>query len=65
MPSARSLCQDIEKAGTLDSAEVRQAVLDNEFYTMMGKVKCDKNLGREKVKKGGYVCVTWMIPSII
>jgi len=37
------LWQGIEKAGTLDSAKVRQAVLDNEFQTMMGKVKYDKN----------------------
>jgi branched-chain amino acid transport system substrate-binding protein len=29
------LWQGIEKAGTLDSAKVRQAVLDNEFQTMM------------------------------
>jgi branched-chain amino acid transport system substrate-binding protein len=33
----------IEKAGTLDSLKVRQAVLDNEFDTVMGKVKYDKN----------------------
>lgn len=37
------LWQSIEKAGTLDSAKVRQAVLDNEFQTMMGNVKYDKN----------------------
>jgi branched-chain amino acid transport system substrate-binding protein len=37
------LWQAIDKAGTLDSAKVRQAVLDNEFQTMMGKVKYDKN----------------------
>ena len=37
------LCQAIEKAGTLDSAKVRQAVLDNEFETVMGKVKYDRN----------------------
>jgi branched-chain amino acid transport system substrate-binding protein len=40
-----SLCQilwqAIEKAGTLDSAKVRQAVLDNEFDTVMGKVDYD------------------------
>lgn len=33
------LWQAIEKAGTLDSAKVRQAVLDNEFDTVNGKVK--------------------------
>jgi branched-chain amino acid transport system substrate-binding protein len=32
------LWQAIEKAGTLDSAEVHQAVLDSEFDTVMGKV---------------------------
>ncbi len=37
------LWQAIEKAGTLDSAKVRQAVLVNEFQTVMGKVKYDKN----------------------
>ncbi|MFZ0451615.1 MAG: amino acid ABC transporter substrate-binding protein [Desulfatiglandaceae bacterium] len=37
------LWQAIEKAGTLDSAKVRQAVLDNEFETVMGKVKYDKD----------------------
>ena len=41
------LCQilwtAIEKAGTLDSAKVRQAVLANEFETVMGKVKYDKD----------------------
>ncbi|MBE9573460.1 MAG: amino acid ABC transporter substrate-binding protein [Proteobacteria bacterium] len=37
------LWQAIEKAGTLDSAKVRQAVLDNEFQTVMGKVKYDQN----------------------
>jgi branched-chain amino acid transport system substrate-binding protein len=37
------LWQAIEKAGTLDSAQVRQAVLDNEFDTMMGKVDYDQN----------------------
>lgn len=36
------LWQSIEKAGTVDSAKVRQAVLENEFQTMMGKVKYDK-----------------------
>jgi branched-chain amino acid transport system substrate-binding protein len=36
------LFQAIEKAGTLDSAEVRQAVLDNEFDTVMGKVDYDE-----------------------
>ena len=37
------LWQSIEKAGTLDSAKVRKAVLDNEFQTVMGKVKYDAN----------------------
>ena len=41
-----ALCQvlweAIEKAGTLDSAKVRQAVLDNEFNTVMGKVDYDE-----------------------
>ena len=37
------LWQAIEKAGTLDSAKVRQAVLDNEFETVMGKAKYDKD----------------------
>ena len=37
------LWQGIEKAGILDSAKMRQAVLGNEFHTMMGKVKYDKN----------------------
>ena len=37
------LWQAIEKAGTLDSAKVRQAVLDNEFETVNGKVKYDKD----------------------
>ena len=37
------LWQAIEKAGTLDSAKVRQAVLDNEFETVMGKVNYGKN----------------------
>jgi branched-chain amino acid transport system substrate-binding protein len=37
------LWQAIEKAGTLDSAKVRQAVLDNEFLTVMGKVKYAEN----------------------
>ena len=32
------LWQAIEKAGKLDSAEVRRAVLDNEFNTVMGNV---------------------------
>jgi len=40
------LCQilwsAIEKAGTLDSAKVREAVLANEFDTVMGKVKYDE-----------------------
>jgi branched-chain amino acid transport system substrate-binding protein len=41
------LCQilwtAIEKAGTLNSAKVREAVLANEFETVMGKVKYDKD----------------------
>lgn len=37
------LWQAIEKAGSLDSAKVRQAVLANEFQTVMGKVKYDAN----------------------
>ena len=37
------LWQAIEKAGTLDSAKVRQAVLNNEFETVMGKVNYGKN----------------------
>ncbi|MCU0580716.1 MAG: amino acid ABC transporter substrate-binding protein [Desulfobacterota bacterium] len=37
------LWQAIEKAGTLDSAKVRQAVLATEFQTVMGKVKYDAN----------------------
>lgn len=37
------LWQGIEKAGTLDSAKVRQAILDNEFETVNGKVKYDKD----------------------
>lgn len=37
------LWQAIEKAGTLDSAKVRQAVLDNEFETVNGKVKYNKD----------------------
>jgi branched-chain amino acid transport system substrate-binding protein len=36
------LFQAIEKAGTLDTAKVRQAILDNEFNTTMGKVKYDE-----------------------
>jgi len=36
------LWQAIEKAGTLDSAQVRQAVLDNKFDTVMGKVDYDE-----------------------
>ncbi len=36
------LWQAIEKAGTLDSAKIRQAVLDNEFNTVMGKVDYDE-----------------------
>jgi branched-chain amino acid transport system substrate-binding protein len=37
------LWQAIEKAGTLDSAKVRQTVIDNEFQTVMGKVDYDQN----------------------
>ncbi len=37
------LWQAIEKAGALDSAKVRQAVLNNEFQTVMGKVEYDRN----------------------
>jgi branched-chain amino acid transport system substrate-binding protein len=37
------LWQAIEDAGTLDSAKVRQAVLDNKFDTVMGKVSYDKS----------------------
>jgi branched-chain amino acid transport system substrate-binding protein len=37
------LWQAIEKAGTLDSAKVRKAVLDNEFETVMGKVKYNQD----------------------
>jgi branched-chain amino acid transport system substrate-binding protein len=33
------LFQAIEKAGTLDQAKVREAMLANEFDTMMGKIK--------------------------
>ena len=36
------LWQAIEKAGTLDSASVRQAVLDGEFETVMGEVDYDE-----------------------
>ena len=40
------LSQAIEKAGTLDGAKVREAVLANEFDTMVGKVKFnDKGVG--------------------
>ncbi|MEW6663825.1 MAG: amino acid ABC transporter substrate-binding protein [Thermodesulfobacteriota bacterium] len=37
------LFQAIEKAGTLDGAKVRQAVLDNTFETVMGRVKYGPN----------------------
>ena len=37
------LFQAIEKAGTIDSATVRQAVLANEFDTVMGDVKYGSN----------------------
>jgi branched-chain amino acid transport system substrate-binding protein len=37
----QTLWQAIEKAGTLDDLKVRQAVLDNEFSTVNGKVKYD------------------------
>ena len=36
------LWQAVEKAGSVDSAKVRQAVLDNEFETVMGKVDYDE-----------------------
>jgi branched-chain amino acid transport system substrate-binding protein len=36
------LWQAVEKAGTLDSAKVRRAVLDNKFDTVMGKVDYDE-----------------------
>jgi branched-chain amino acid transport system substrate-binding protein len=36
------LWKAVEKAGTLDGAKVRQAVLANEFDTVMGKVKYDE-----------------------
>ncbi len=36
------LWQAVEKAGTLDGTKVRQAVLSNEFDTVMGKVKYDE-----------------------
>jgi branched-chain amino acid transport system substrate-binding protein len=36
------LWQAIERAGTLDGAKVRQAVLDNEFDTVNGKVDYDE-----------------------
>jgi branched-chain amino acid transport system substrate-binding protein len=40
------LSQAIEKAGTLDGAKVREAILANEFDTMVGKVKfSDKGVG--------------------
>lgn len=35
----QSLFQAVEKAGTLDSAKIRQAVVGNEFDTVMGKVR--------------------------
>lgn len=37
------LWQAIEKAGTLDGAKVRQAVLDGKFETVMGSVDYDEN----------------------
>jgi branched-chain amino acid transport system substrate-binding protein len=36
------LWQAVEKAGTLDGAKIRQAVLANEFQTVNGKVKYDE-----------------------
>ena len=39
---AQTLFQAIEKAGTLDSAKVRQAVLDNVFETVNGPVDYDE-----------------------
>jgi len=38
----QTLWQAIEKAGTLDSAKVRQVVLDNQFDTVNGKVDYDE-----------------------
>ena len=40
--NANILFQAIEKAGTLDGAKVRQAVLSNTFDTVMGKIKYDE-----------------------
>ena len=37
------LWQAIEKAGTLDGAKVRQAVLDGKYETVMGPVQYDQN----------------------
>jgi branched-chain amino acid transport system substrate-binding protein len=39
---AQTLFQAIEKAGTVDSAEVRQTVLDNTFMTVNGPVDYDE-----------------------
>jgi branched-chain amino acid transport system substrate-binding protein len=40
------LFQAVEKAGTVDGAKVREAVLANEFDTVMGKIKYnDKGIG--------------------
>jgi branched-chain amino acid transport system substrate-binding protein len=41
--NAQILFDAIEKAGTLDGAKVRQAVLDHTFDTVMGKIKYDKD----------------------
>ena len=40
---AQILLQAVEKAGTLDGAAIRQAVLSNTFQTVRGPVKYDKN----------------------
>jgi branched-chain amino acid transport system substrate-binding protein len=39
----QSLFQAIEKAGTLDGAKIREAVLSNTFETVNGQVKYDEN----------------------
>jgi branched-chain amino acid transport system substrate-binding protein len=40
---AQSLFQAIEKAGSVDSAKVKQAVLSNTFQTVMGPIKYQPN----------------------
>lgn len=40
--SCQILWQAVENAGTLDSVKVRQAILNGEFNTVMGKVDYDK-----------------------